>query len=223
MITTRCAASIRSVTAPLLILNTELFPPEINLTGIWFRRWMKSSRRIAGTRSLMRWIYLKRHVIWKHTGGKLQGIWGRAWREVARRKGSSATATTATKIVFFFFCFFLNGGWRDWKLFLICESDARGSDPTWEDNTNQPRAETFAKPKLNMTRKRRCYILISSRFCSRWYQHTNVTHMQETQLLQLLTTDFLILNLWLMKLFFEDSELLNCLFSCCWVRASLTM
>lgn len=112
MITTRCAASIRSVPAPLLILNTELFPPEINLTGIWFRRWMKSSRRIAGTRSLMRWIYLRRHVIWKHTGGKLQGIWGRAWREVVRRKGSSATAT---KIFFFFF----NGGWRDWKLFLF--------------------------------------------------------------------------------------------------------
>lgn len=106
VITTRCAASIRSVTAPLLILNTELFPPGINLTGIWFRRWMKSSRRIAGTRSLMRWIYLKRHVIWKHTGGKLQGIWGRAWRQVVRGKGSSATATTATKIVVFFFFFF---------------------------------------------------------------------------------------------------------------------
>lgn len=198
MITTRCAASIRSVPAPLLILNTELFPPEINLTGIWFRRWMKSSRRIAGTRSLMRWIYLKCHVIWKHTGGKLQGIWGRAWREVVRRKGSSATAT---KIVVVFF--FLMGGGEIGScfcFFLICEGDARGADPTWEDNTNQPRAETFAKPKLNMTRKWRCYILVFSPVCPRWYQHTNVTPMQETQLLQLLTTDFLILNLWLIKL-----------------------
>lgn len=97
VITTRCAASIRSVTALLFILNTELFPPEINLTGIWFRRWMKSSRRIAGTRSLMSWIYLKRHVIWKHTGGKLQGIWGRAWSEVLRSKGSSATATNPNR------------------------------------------------------------------------------------------------------------------------------
>lgn len=90
VITTWCAASIRSVTALLFILNTELFPPEINLTGIWFWRWMKSSRRIAGTRSLMSWIYLKRHVIWKHTGGKLQGIWGRACSEVLGSVRSSA-------------------------------------------------------------------------------------------------------------------------------------